>query len=300
MNKILMALTILGTGAGCFLTSRQATTQSQHALNLTREAWHTEAQLLAAAESERAGLTEHIRDLKHALRQPQTTVQNAHWPALQTNSVGSSTELREHLLEELGFNWRSSGDFIVVSKDTVRELTMFAGVEEEKLIEAAAAAFAMTPEEREQVEAALQRVRTDFSDWVLPHIERNEPKDDVVAQYTLHRDSTMLPSITNNFATAVTGALGKQRGELILDSVRQWMFNMGIFDEGPETLIVRRYSVGNEQRLKVRYKFSGHSGPDIFDRSRFPRGFLPLFPNGWEDLAQREGFALPQLDTNWY
>src|SRR5262249_30222059 len=156
-----------------------------------------------------------------------------------------------------------------------------------------------TPREREQVEAALQRVRAEFSDWVLPQIERDEPKDDVVAQYTLHRESAVPPSITKNFTTVVSGALGKQRGELILDSVQHWMSDVGISDKGPETLIVRRYSAGNEQRLKVRYKFSGHSGGDLWDRSRFPRDFLPLFPSGWEDLAQREGFALSQLDLRW-
>src|SRR5262245_4041744 len=88
MNKILMALTILGTGAGCFLTARQATTQSQHTLNLTQEAWRAEAQLFATAASERTGLTDHIRELKHALSQPQKAVTNALWAALQTNSVG--------------------------------------------------------------------------------------------------------------------------------------------------------------------------------------------------------------------
>ena len=62
MNKIPLAFAILGTGAGCFLTARQATTQFQQTLNLTGEEWRTEAQLLATAESERAVLTEHIRD----------------------------------------------------------------------------------------------------------------------------------------------------------------------------------------------------------------------------------------------
>ena len=213
--------------------------------------------------------------MKRELSQPRKTVENALWPALQTNSVGHlPPDLRERLLDELGFNWRSPGDFIVVTRYSVRDILMYAaGVEEEKLAEAAAAALAMTPEEREQVEAALLRVRTDLREWVVTHTERNEPKDGVVAQYTLQRDSTMGLSITNNFATAVSGALGGQRAELMLLSVLQWMSNMEIFAKEPVTLIVRR---------------STH-----FSRERFPRAFRPLFTNGWADVAKTEGFELP-------
>ena len=37
-------------------------------------------------------------------------------------------------------------------------------------------------------------------------------------------------------------------------------------------------------------------------RRKSPRMFSRFWLEkpGWEDLAQREGFALPQLDTEWY
>src|SRR6266550_3708236 len=117
MNKFLLALTILGASAGGFLTARQSTIQLQHEAKATREAWLAQTQLVAVAQSDQAGLTERVRELKQALTQPQAAGGNALWSALQTNPAQLPPELRERLLEELGFNWRSSEDFIVVSKE---------------------------------------------------------------------------------------------------------------------------------------------------------------------------------------
>jgi hypothetical protein len=50
-----------------------------------------------------------------------------------------------------------------------------------KLSEVAFGILALTPEQRGQLEAALQGVQTDSNDWALAHVERREPKDNVVA-----------------------------------------------------------------------------------------------------------------------
>ena len=70
MNKILLALAILGAGAGAFLSARQATTRLQHEAQSTREAWLAQTQLVAVAQSDQAGLSKHARELKQALAQP--------------------------------------------------------------------------------------------------------------------------------------------------------------------------------------------------------------------------------------
>src|SRR6266513_767976 len=99
MNKFLLALTILGAGAGGFLTARQSTTQLQQEANATREAWLAQTQLVAVTQSGRAGLIEHIRELKQAMAQPQAVGENALWSELQTNRAGHFTpELRGRLL----------------------------------------------------------------------------------------------------------------------------------------------------------------------------------------------------------
>ena len=82
MNKILLALTLLGAGAGGFLTARQSTTQLKHEAQATREAWLAQTQLVALAQSDQAGLMERVRELKQALRQPPTAGESALWSAL--------------------------------------------------------------------------------------------------------------------------------------------------------------------------------------------------------------------------
>jgi hypothetical protein len=295
MNKILLTFTILGAGAAGFLTACQSTTQLQQEANATRATWLAQTELVASAESDRTGLIQNLHELKEPLTQPQAVAENPLWSVLQTNRAGQLTpELRERLLEELGFNWQSSEGFIVVSKEALREIQINA-IREGKLTENAATVLAMTQGERGQVEAAMQQVHTDYKDWALSHIERSEPKDDVVAQYSLPADTTM--SISNNFATGVIAALGRERAELILLSARNWMSGIIGFPEKPTTMIIKRYLAGNEQRLKFQiqdaYGKNG-AGEDLSRRPRFPTDFLPIFPNGWADVAKREGFEMPK------
>jgi hypothetical protein len=295
MNKILLALSLLGAGAGGFLTARQATIQLQHEAKATRAAWLAQTQLVAAAQRDQVGLIEHVRELKQTLTQPPAVAENALWTVLQTSRTGHLTpELRERLFEELGFNWRSSAEFIVVSKDTVRDIQMQAIRDDGKLTDIAATVLALTPRERGQVKAAIQRVQTEFKDWALSHTERSEPKDDIVAQYTLPGAPTMSQNMSNNFANGVFDALGRERAELFLASAQNWMMvTVGPVGEGT-TLIVKRYLAGNEQRLKFQMDhFHGISGGDLSEFG-LPRPFLPIFPNGWADVAKREGFELPE------
>jgi hypothetical protein len=230
--------------------------------------------------------------------------ENALWSAHQTNREGQlAPELREHALEELGFNWQASKEFIVISKEALRDYYIRVGpIRDGKLTDLASTVLAMTPGERGQVEAAMQRVQTDFNDWVSSHIERAEPKGDVVAQYTLRNDPAMSQSISNNFATGLFDALGRERSELVLSSAQNWLFpTIGISKE-PRTMIIKRYLAGNEQRLGVQMlksfgtpQQSGDSAPrNLSSRPSFPPAFLPLFPNGWADVAKREGFELPE------
>jgi hypothetical protein len=140
------------------------------------------------------------------------------------------------------------------------------------------------------IEASVQRIQTDFRIGRY-HIERSEPKDDVVAQYTLSNDPAMSMSISNNFAAGIFEAVGKERAELIMPSAEFLMNDTGIYGE---TLIVKRYLVGDEQRLEFQLRSpSGIDGPYSLPAHALPSAFLPIFPNGWADVAKREGFELP-------
>lgn len=291
MNKILLALGILSAGASGFLTTRQSANQLQRQAEAVREAWLTQTQQVAAALSEQAALIQHVQQLKQTPEPLPVEPESELWAALATNRADHlPPALRERVFEELELNWRSSSDFVWVTKQTLRELNLRA-VTDGKLSEVAGTVYALSPEERVQVEWALQQVPTYFREWVVARVERIEPKDDVLAHYTLPLDPTF--SVTNKVATALANAVGRDRGELILRAVRQsmWELNLG---RKPSSLIVRREQSGGESRLKLEawdMKFAGYTGflPDC----RFPEAFRPLFSNGWADLAVREGFELP-------
>jgi hypothetical protein len=165
MNRILLAIAILGTAAGGYFRARQSTISLHGEANTTREAWLAQTQLVNLAQNEQAGLIEHVHQLKEALAQALPPEENALWPLLRTNRIGHlPPELRERVFEELGFNWPSSADYIVVSKETIRDV-MMQSIEGDKLTAVAVAVLAITPEERDQVEAAMLRVRTAFHEW---------------------------------------------------------------------------------------------------------------------------------------
>jgi hypothetical protein len=289
MNKILLAITILGTGAGGYFTARQSTISLHGEASTTREAWLAQTQLVNIARNEQSGLIEHVRQLKEALAQAPAVEENALWAVLQTNRIGHlPPELRERLFVELSFNWQSSADYIIVSKETIRDIQMDDHVEGDKLTDIGVIVLAITPEERGLVEAAIQRVRADFLEWESSHIQRSEPNRDVVAQYILPGDPAVSMSFSNNFASAVFDALGRERANLITERFPRLRSER-------VTMIVKRYKAGTEERLKVRTEDSPRwSVENDLEESPFPEALRPLFPNGWSDLALREGFQLPE------
>ena len=304
MKKILLVITFLATGAGAFHAARQHATQLQQKVQAVNESWQIHTQQLAVAQSEQIALTERIRELRETLAQSRPVTENALWTALQTNRADRlSPELRQRVLAELGFNWKFSPDFVVVSKQAVRDLQMRAVYLGGELADAAATVLTLTSAERGQVEAALQRVERDFKDWVLSHVERGEPANDVLAHYTLPQAPAMSQSISNSFAAAITGALGHERAELILPTAQDWMKRLNLYDcdDKPMIMIVRRSGANGEARLTVEVSLpnvrGGFRPRDLLNSFGefvpFPEVYRIVFPNGWADVAKREGFELP-------
>jgi hypothetical protein len=261
-----------------------------------------QTQQLAAVQSEQTDLTERMRQLKASLAQSQPVAENALWSALKTNRADRlPPELRERVLEELGFNWQFFPDFIVVTKKALRDTrgwqlndrTSSRGwmFNDGKLSEVAFSILALTSEQRGQLEAVMQRVQTELNDWALAHVERREPKDNVVADYVLPGNRTLWSSVSNNLALAV----GPERADLILDISREQMAaDIGVCPDQRRMRIMREL-VGSEQRLKAEigtermFPRWGYL-PEV----PFPADFTPIFTNGWADVAKREGFEMPK------
>ena len=296
MKKILLALTILSAGAGAFQIVRQSTNRLQEETAKLHQTWMVETQWLATAQIEQASLVERSGEMKRTLALTQPAPVNELWLALQTNRADRlPSKLRKRLLEEFGFTWQSTKDYIVVSKHTIRKLGIRFIQSGGRFNDAALGALAITPEERGQLEAAIEQAQTEFNDWVLGNVQRVEPADDVVARYTLAGDAITAQGITNNFFTAVAQAVGPQRTDLIRDNVLAWLRKMGV-SERSTRLTIKREVVGDDSRLKVEMRENGRNKSAYLPLKDddFPKALRLLFPNRWAGLAEREGFELPK------
>jgi hypothetical protein len=301
MSRILLALVILTAGTGGFLAAHYETTQLTRELNAHRDAWLAQTQQLAAVQAEQADLAERMRQLKVGLGQSQPVAENALWSALRTNRADRlPQELRERVLEELGFNWQFSPDFIVVTKKALRETrewnlkdrTSSGGwmLKDGKLSEMTVSVLALTPEERGKIEVAMQHGQAEFDDWALARIKRSEPKGNVVASYALAGDRAQWAGVSNNLALAV----GSERTDLILDISREQLASDLGVTPGQITITLTRELVGSPPRLQAQIATSGMIRLGYLPDFAFPDAFRPIFTNGWADVAKREGFELPE------
>ncbi len=303
MNKLVLALITLSAGAGVFHTVRHSATRLEQEARMLREDWLAHSQIVVSAQTDLAAVTERVRDLQQSLRSFPPAADSPLWSALQTNRADRlPRELRDQVRAELGFHWRFSPDYIVVSKQAVRDIRIEA-MSKGKLTDVAATVLAMTPDERSQVETAIERVRTDFRDWVLANVQRFEPGDDLLAQYALPTNTVIGRTISNALVRVVSQALGEERSGMILPSLQIWMREtVGIYDPASAAVAftIKRSITGDETQLKARVTTmrNDRSATDFYtirDRSfAFPRAFRSIFPNAWADVAEREGFELPQ------
>jgi len=308
MRKALLALFIISASASGFLVARQSTLQFQREANAAREAWLIETQRVATAQSVQDNLKAHAGNLKRILRQRPVVTEDPVWSEFQTNQIGKFTpEQHERLRAELGFNWQFSPDYIVVSKATVRSLGLPV-IKDGKLTDLAATVLAFTPSERSQVDAVLQQAQSAVRDWALSHVQRIEPQDDEVARYTLPSDPELTRSMSNYLATAIADAVGGERTKVFLGPhTTKWIRSITVegYTSAPDwlkTLIIRRYvdengdsRLGTECRmLPAQDRWLSTPKNALTLQSDFPEVFRSVFPNGWADLAAREGFTIPE------
>ena len=290
MRNGFLALTIVALASGVFAALRHDAGQRRLAAAAAREACMTQVQALAQARDQLAGLQERLQNLKGEL------IASPLKPAARSSAslaalVGAtrlSGEQSERMLAELGFNWHSTGEYVVVSKDILRALRLEA-VRDFKLNDAACQLLAITPEEREHIDATTRAMRADCNAWVSDHARREEPHGLILAQYTLPEDPQFFQTLSNRFANSLHATLGRERAGLLLEYATEWMFALGVYGHGRDSVTVQRCERWPFFELNQSCDGSGCSG----GASPFPAVFLPLFPNGWPDLARREGFELP-------
>lgn len=318
MKRLGLAILIFAAGTTVFCALRCATASTRDELVTQIAAGQIQTQQLASLRWEQQQLSERISDTKQLLAaQPppppltQLAEKVLSGVALENLSAAES----EQLLAELGFNWNTAGDYLVVSKKSLAGIS-FPGMKGVKLTSVARAVLAVTSAEQAAIETMTKQLGDARTVWARNHVQRIEPSGNVVAQYSLTVDREFSQNQLASFTNGIFSTLGPERGQWLYDHSIDWMADTGL-RTGPEyteaaikifgakpmpepapqptTLLVERYQSGGETRMNYTLKQAGNSmTTSVSPWQSFPEAFRPLFPGGWADLAKAEGFELPK------
>jgi hypothetical protein len=298
MKRLLLATISLAITACLFLGLKSATMQLRAQTVTARQARQTQTQLLTQAQMELTALEKRVRELNNAHRAQEASAASDDGLNALLSLVGArhlSTVQSEQLLAALGFNWASSRDYVVVSKDSLDQISVN-GIKDMKLTGTASAVLAVTPDEKERVDALMNGLATDYQTWAQAQVQREEPTGEVVAKYTMPSDPDFSQTLSNRFTSGVLEALGAERGNLLIQYAWSWMGDLNMFGGGATTMTLKTRTTGGNPVVDLELETGGGSMyTTISPYQPFPTAFRPLFPNGWADLAKREGFPLPPL-----
>ena len=113
----------------------------------------------------------------------------------------------------------------------------------------------------------------------------------------LPSDQPFSQSLSNAYANVIYSTLGDERSALLRQYSWSWMESLGMLgaDSGstePTSMTIRRDRNGNGLTMNLQQPNSSMSS-GIWPSQSLPEAFRPLFPGGWKELAEREGFELP-------
>lgn len=306
MKRILLAFSILFAGGLGLLALNATAHRARLELSSQQAAWQTESQRLAMVESQHSTLTRQVADAKRELREHQAGRFAGESPLaalVRLHQLERLTpEQQEQLREELGVNWHSSDQWLLVSKATLRSVGMNA-LKGSQLTEAACGVLAITPEERQRLDTALTSVRDQFSAWAAANLQREGASGETVARYTIPADREFAAGLTNELFATMNATLGAERAELLSHYSGGWLqIETGYLGAVTNTLTVLRQSRdGGEPKLHYKLTRQGggnygnmQEGPGLIVPKYFPPAFKKVFPGGWPEVAQREGFELPK------
>jgi hypothetical protein len=307
MKRIYLALTILFAGTAGVLALNSRSSRLQEQLAEVRNTWQATTQQLAAAETEWARLSREASGLKQDLRSLHSVPglsSSSLALLLSTNQFKTLTpEQRERLIAELGLSWNSSDQWLLVSKSTLQQVRMNA-ISKGKLIEPVAGVLGLTPEERQQIDAAFARMTDQYATWAKANVQREAPSGSMVARYTIPCDPTLDQNLRQQLFSEINALLGGERGGLLKQYSATWFGanNLYAYVGGSTSRLTVRMRKDPQGQPQLQYEVvrrsgegqgSSQQGPAVVSRKYFPPTFKSVFPGGWEELAQREGFKLP-------
>jgi hypothetical protein len=255
-----------------------------------------QTQLVAQAQMDLTVLEQRVHELNQSLRAREAEASQDGSSALLSLAGAKhlSAAQSEQLLAALGFNWATSPDFVVVSKESLKQISVN-GIKDMALTSTASAVLAVKPEEKKRLDTLMHGLATDYEAWAQAQVQREEPTGDAVAKYTIPSDPDFSQSLSNRFTSGVLGVLGAERGNLLIEYAWSWMNDLNMLGGGATTMTLKSRASGGDTLIDLELKSAdgGSMYTTISPYQPFPASLRPVFPNGWTDVAKREGFALP-------
>lgn len=298
MKQLFLASLITAGAATSFFGIQTQSTRLQEMTDERREQLQAQTARLEQMRTKRDQLQEQVNDARLNANTPDLSVQvdDLAEEFARTGLKNPSPAQADRLRAELGFNWNSLRDYVIVSKKSLPRISVTA-IRNGKLTDAARAALVITPDEQTAIEGELERVDSEYKTWALAHAKREEPTGDVMAKYVLPADTQSSNSLQSLSAVVRSTLNSDERDQLFFRYSWHWGDAHQLTVPALEgklcqtTMTVRRS--GNSLTLDLEQPNSSISS-SITPSQSFPEAFLPLFPGGWPDLAQREGFELPK------
>jgi hypothetical protein len=224
---------------------------------------------------------------------------------LASNHANIPDKLIPELRTSLDLPIDASSDFVLVSKPSLRVLRPSAPGRNDKLPDSLSGLLSLSVEQRQQVEAALSSARHEFADWAKQNLQREGPQGDTLVRYTIPQAEGGSDSITNRLMANLSEVLGPERTEQFYRLADSWFeIENGYLGGVTNTLsVLRRTGRDGQPALFYHLTRAGeHSsmgeGPGPIRSQFFPPAWRNVFPEGWAEVAQREGFELPPAGTD--
>src|SRR6266850_1089988 len=295
MKKLLLAFSVFSLAAVSFGTLHQATIRSRAAatsqLNDLVAATNQVIQLQAAVES----LRKEARDKQRSLNRQtsQAGVRRDLLDLLENANSKQPAAAWTDLRRQLGIGWESSDEYVLVNKRVLKRIGMHAFTSPPRITGAVRAALGISPAEESQIRTVIQGLR----DEQLIQVQRLEPEGDILAHYVIPADdATMEHNISNRFSTGIIAVLGAQRADIFVDDGwRQLRSALPIVGPEPVTFTVKRVAADGGQQLTWQIqKGAAVSSGEVGYAHHPATWFSLMFPRGWREVAERNGFELPQ------
>jgi hypothetical protein len=224
------------------------------------------------------------------------------WLAAQDFS-GIPPALVAELRMRLDLSEDNSSDYVLISKPTMETLRPRSPGKNDKLSDGICALLSIGPEQLTKIESALSGARGEFTDWARQNVVRDLPEGETLVRYTLPAANDFADAVTNRLLTAVSDIIGTQRSALFRTYAETWFqIEMGYLGGVTNTLSVLKMSAEDGQP-GLYYKLSREGatssmseGPGKINAQWFPPAWQNIFPGGWAEVAEREGFTL-QVDS---